>query len=491
MILKDSHLPSDVYDFDLLFQPNTGIDLPCVFREGRYPSVNDDIDDDEPTVPAPCSTNVPCLPWPADEQSLMTVDHDIEVPATAVEDSLEILLEEALDGVVGDDLQDGGDHLGGDAFDESVDQDNDDMPSPNHPPKGPGISPNDYLWCEKKWAHKSTICHVVTSPNFTAKSHDCLLHVHGFSPVNKNNSGMQSGNLLRGDKFVVRDLFVTLIHTQAKVMAIALTHCTSISHNGSLHGDLNLATLTSSRGNVKLGGNILTLTPASTESLDNILELLWIWTGSFASIPSPVPGTATTTKHVASISVSGHLVKMANPLVVKALSYLLPENCEHINSRDSTWALTHDALEVATSTMWKRIVDLGMPLMNIPSLSGESPSFPYKASDGTSTLICVSGTEQLNASRAIWHYNMEAHLEYQHPEYSHPGKPHGLPLPHNVYDSMVLTPSEEKKAQVPLCPAFTNILEKDKASAKVHTQSQKQKENVAVSGILSKKARLV
>ncbi|KIO04419.1 hypothetical protein M404DRAFT_94776, partial [Pisolithus tinctorius Marx 270] len=153
MILKDSHLPSDVYDFDLLFQPNTGIDLPCVFREGRYPSVNDDIDDDEPTVPAPCSTN--------------------------------ILLEEALDGVVGDDLQDGGDHLGGDAFDESVDQDNDDMPSPNHPPKGPGISPNDYLWCEKKWAHKSTICHVVTSPNFTAKSHDCLLHVHGFSPVNK------------------------------------------------------------------------------------------------------------------------------------------------------------------------------------------------------------------------------------------------------------------------------------------------------------------
>ncbi|KAI6007521.1 hypothetical protein F5J12DRAFT_892402 [Pisolithus orientalis] len=229
--------------------------------------------------------------WPADEQSLTTVDYDIEVPAMAVEDSMEILLEEALDGVVGDDLQDGGDHLGGDAFDESIDQNDDDMPSPNHPSKGPGIHPNDYLWCKKKWACKSTICHVVISPNFTMKSHDCLLHVCGFSPVNKSNSGMQSGNLLQGDKFVVGDLFVTLICTQAKVMVIALTHCTLISHNHSLHGNLNLVTLTSSHGNVKLGGDILMLAPASTEPLDNILELLWIWTGSFASIPSPVPRT--------------------------------------------------------------------------------------------------------------------------------------------------------------------------------------------------------
>ncbi|KIN93959.1 hypothetical protein M404DRAFT_113360, partial [Pisolithus tinctorius Marx 270] len=153
VILKDSHLPPDVYDFDLLFRPDTGIDLLCVFGEGRYPSVNDDIDDDEPTIPAPCSTN--------------------------------ILLEEALDGIVGDDLQDGGDHSGGDVFDESVDQDDDGMPSPNRPPKGPGIRPNDYLWCEKKWAHKSMICRVVISPNFTAKSHDRLLRVRGFSPVNK------------------------------------------------------------------------------------------------------------------------------------------------------------------------------------------------------------------------------------------------------------------------------------------------------------------
>ncbi|KAF9238041.1 hypothetical protein BU15DRAFT_62692 [Melanogaster broomeanus] len=57
--------------------------------------------------------------------------------------------------------------------------------------------------------------------------------------------------------------------------------------------------------------------------------------------------------------------------------------------------------------------------------------------------------------------HMEAHLNETHPEYAHPGKQNGLALPRSVYEAMVLTPLEEKKAGVPVRGSFTHIQDKE------------------------------
>ncbi|KIK97226.1 hypothetical protein PAXRUDRAFT_766452 [Paxillus rubicundulus Ve08.2h10] len=74
----------------------------------------------------------------------------------------------------------------------------------------------------------------------------------------------------------------------------------------------------------------------------------------------------------------------------------------------------------------------------------------------------------------VWRYNMEAHLSSKHREYSHPAKPHGLPLPENFYDSLTLTVLEEKKADVPSHAPFMNIQAKENiAPSNARTQKHK------------------
>ena len=52
---------------------------------------------------------------------------------------------------------------------------------------------------------------------------------------------------------------------------------------------------------------------------------------------------------------------------------------------------------------------------------------------------------------------MIQHLNFFHPEYSHPGKLLGLPLPTDVADAILLTPLEETKLGIPPCPEFTHV----------------------------------
>ena len=56
---------------------------------------------------------------------------------------------------------------------------------------------------------------------------------------------------------------------------------------------------------------------------------------------------------------------------------------------------------------------------------------------------------------------MEQHLSFFHPEYAHPGKLMGRPLPRQVFNLLYVTPLEEKKAGVPPHPMFTLIVEKE------------------------------
>ena len=52
---------------------------------------------------------------------------------------------------------------------------------------------------------------------------------------------------------------------------------------------------------------------------------------------------------------------------------------------------------------------------------------------------------------------MEQHFSLAHPEYAHPGKLSGLPLPSNITPSIVVDPREEAKFGVPFRPQFTHI----------------------------------
>ncbi|KAG1722921.1 uncharacterized protein EDB91DRAFT_1032189, partial [Suillus paluster] len=52
-------------------------------------------------------------------------------------------------------------------------------------PRGQGIRPEDYLWCEKKWVHKQSVCRVIINTDFTPKSQMRLFRIRGFTQVNK------------------------------------------------------------------------------------------------------------------------------------------------------------------------------------------------------------------------------------------------------------------------------------------------------------------
>ncbi|KAF8434060.1 hypothetical protein L210DRAFT_3649249 [Boletus edulis BED1] len=66
--------------------------------------------------------------------------------------------------------------------------------------------------------------------------------------------------------------------------------------------------------------------------------------------------------------------------------------------------------------------------------------------------LCPHRERDTDAKPAVWRYNMEQHLTLSHPEYAHPGKFLGLPLPLHMIGSVVLTIQEEKKFGVPAHP---------------------------------------
>jgi hypothetical protein len=66
--------------------------------------------------------------------------------------------------------------------------------------------------------------------------------------------------------------------------------------------------------------------------------------------------------------------------------------------------------------------------------------------------LCPHREKDTDAKPAVWRYNMEQHLNLSHPEYAHPGKLLGLPLPSHMIRTVVLTVLEEKKLGVPARP---------------------------------------
>lgn len=129
-------------------------------------------------------------------------------------------------------------------------------------------------------------------------------HVHKVTAISSSVE-----NALRGDKVLVRDLFVTFVRTQDKQLALALVHATAISENGAPRSSIGLATVCSSRGNVKLSGDIMTLVPSQLSGH----ESTWVWNGSFVAMTLNGPDSGDPNTRIASITVPGYLTDIVNP----------------------------------------------------------------------------------------------------------------------------------------------------------------------------------
>ncbi|KAG1796728.1 uncharacterized protein HD556DRAFT_1441420 [Suillus plorans] len=80
---------------------------------------------------------------------------------------------------------------------------------------------------------------------------------------------------------------------------------------------------------------------------------------------------------------------------------------------------------------------------------------------------------------AVWHYNMIQHLEEVHPQYAHPEKLIGHPLPAQILTSFTLTALEQEDANIPMAQWLMPLFEGEKENVQVGSSSRKRKTNNA------------
>jgi len=288
-ILKKSKVPPTSYDFETLFSSGSGIDILCMFGDAKYPSINN-AEDHEDLVDV-LTTRV--------RPTAQTTMEDVQVGCTVETDAGGIGRDEGEEVDIGFDeaIKDEIDSLHRDPT-TSNQQPVSDTHSPTAPPSGPGVHVEDYLLCDKhKWVHKQSICRLLITPDFSPKSTVRLLRVRGYTSVNKRLSDLETGHLLHGNNFVIGDVFVSLIRTHNKALALAFICSTHILQGGSAHGHIKTATLMSPQGGIKVTGNIMVLRPSITSPVPSP-KSLWLWTGSYLKAASSVPGTQVKTTRI-------------------------------------------------------------------------------------------------------------------------------------------------------------------------------------------------
>jgi hypothetical protein len=140
--------------------------------------------------------------------------------------------------------------------------------APPAPPSGRGVRPLNYLLCDGKWVHKTSICRLLLNHDFSPKSHNQLMWVRGFTLVNKHVDYTGSSSSSNDElSFIVGNPFITLIRLNDHTTSLALTHSTGIHENGTSHNDIKVKTLQVNGSKVKISGNILLLVPSQSNDL--------------------------------------------------------------------------------------------------------------------------------------------------------------------------------------------------------------------------------
>ena len=85
---------------------------------------------------------------------------------------------------------------------------------------------------------------------------------------------------------------------------------------------------------------------------------------------------------------------------------------------------------------------------------------------------------------------MEQHLNFHHPEYAHPGKEIGLPLPPDVSAAALVDAREEKALGVPGRKKFEHIVDNETEGALGGEKRKSSREVSAASGSGGKRVRM-
>ncbi|KAF8835724.1 hypothetical protein BDN67DRAFT_1015279 [Paxillus ammoniavirescens] len=514
-ILSASLLWEEEYDFNTIFSIK-GVDMLCPFGGGNHPSINHEDNGEDRSIIMLLESEVP------PQVPAQTSDDDITAEEELTLTFKDQLESELANGIIDEDLPTPLSLINPESSTDS---------SPPPPPSG---------------------------KDFSAKSHDWLLCIRGFTPVNKLSKTPQSLSTSNTDlSFIVGSPFITLIRLDDHTTSLVLVCSTNIHENGVSHNDINIRTLQENSSKIKISGNVLLLVPSKSSEL----EFSWIWTGAYLKTASTVPGLEVTTQKVVEVSTTGSLMELINPDMVSASTHLGDEKRKEINKHDLTWSLSHKPLQAAVNQIWTWILERKIPVSDVALVRlNVSEELPYRLKDGSPGLCCDGVTSQLlntnlvtiicprctestddirshmgghilqavrgikealispvahlsqcgfcghsqvehlncmvklkvTSTRgvemhtdcssmvrikftyadkglkkqpchnvpvisAIWRYNMEQHFNFTHPEYAHPGKLLGLPLPSNIIPSIVVDSREEAKFGVPLRPQFTHI----------------------------------
>ena len=140
-----------------------------------------------------------------------------------------------------------------------------------------------------------------------------------------------------------------------------------------------------------------------------------------------------------------------------------------LNNLGNTWIIEESAVSLACDTLWRNACEHSISIKNI--LQCELCHL---------SLAPVTGKKSRTAAPfidAVWRYNMIQHLEEVHPQYAHPEKLIGHPLPAQILTSFTLTALEQEDANIPTSQWLMPLFEGEKENVHIGSGSHKQKTN--------------
>ncbi|KAG1864740.1 hypothetical protein DFJ58DRAFT_655715, partial [Suillus subalutaceus] len=406
LILTTSQLNPAHYSYAELFTATSGIDMLCPFGQNKYLGISgtDDELDDPSQVPRP----PPPITTSPTSQELQGENDDEEIMLT---------FQEAL-----------------------VDNSPTDAPpaQSNQPhtldslspplPQGPGIRPDNYLLYSRRWIHKQTVCCLVVNKDFVSKSLNRLECVHaGYTKVNKRID-MSAGRITKQNLFLVRDIFLTILHS-AWTLSIGILHSTTATLSGISCSSINIGMMKASRTTVKITSQLLSI--ISTRPLPDISQV-FLWDGGYITACSVIQGSSQSTERVVVVTVPGSLVEPVNPkpTFIRLCNNINVDEFLQVNGGQSTWQISRDALQAACDLLWAKAVEINLPLKSIAVVTPlDETKFPYRHSDGKCFVF---------------------HIFQEHEEYVVPGQREiGVPLPASIWKEMRLTDLEQTASRIP------------------------------------------
>lgn len=226
--------------------------------------------------------------------------------------------------------------------------------------------PSMWLDVKGKSIHKSSAVRFLLSSETGIKSTDRLRRVRGYSR-DPAKATLEDDSLL-GDNFIVGQLVGTFLRIE-NLAALAIVRVTVITNpSGISLPSINEDGL--NNPNVKLSGQVLQLKPISPEA--------WEWSNEWELFKKTHTDDVGS-KHSAVLSFPATLAQCLSPKLVP-------------NASTVTWQFDNEGLAFICTALWERVKSDPSHIPTKP----QTPTFPYRDSDGGISLISDAGSKVLS-----------------------------------------------------------------------------------------------